>query len=114
MKSKLRIQAIAFRAACGLFAALVFMTPALAQRRERLIDTWKPLHYDVAITLNDQLTEIANARTEIRVEVLAPNLNKIDLDFGEMPIDAVTVSGVPARFERKPDVVGAMLGDTAQ
>lgn len=114
MKSQTRIRAIAFRAVCGLFAALVFTTPALAQRRERLIDTWKPLHYEVAITLNDQLTEIAKARTEISVEVLAPNLTRIDLDFGEMAIDSVSVLGQPAHFERRPEMLNVTLARAAQ
>lgn len=114
MKSKIGIRAIAFRAACGLFAALLFITPAPAQRRERLIDTWKPLHYDVAITLDDQLTEIAKARTEISVEVLAPSLTRIDLDFGEMAIDSVSVSGQPARFERSPEMLNVTLARAAQ
>jgi aminopeptidase N len=114
MKRKIGIPAIAFKAAGGLFAALLFITPALGQRRERLIDTWKPLHYDVAIALDDRLTEIAKARTEISVEVLTSSLTRIDLDFGEMPIDAVTVSGVPARFERKPDVLDVMLANAAK
>jgi aminopeptidase N len=103
-----------FRAACGLFAALVLITPAVAQRRERLIDTWKPLHYDVAITLNDQLTEISKARTEISVEVLAPNLTRIDLDFGEMAVDSVSASGQPARFERSPEMLNVTLARAAQ
>ena len=114
MKTKTGIPTIAFRAACSLFAALVLITPAPAQRRERLVDTWKPLHYDVAITLNDQLTEIANARTEISVEVLTANLTKIDFDFGEMPIDSVSVSGEPARFERSPELLNVLLPHPAQ
>ena len=63
---------------------------------------------------NDQLTEISAARTEITLEVLAANLTKIDLDFGEMPIDAVTVSGSPARFERKPDLLDVFLERAAK
>src|SRR5216684_2268456 len=104
MKSRIMIPAIAFRAACGLFAALVFITPALAQRRERLIDTWKPLHYEVMITLNDQLTEIAKARTEITAQILKDKVSIIDLDFGTLPIDSVAIGGQPARYERKPEV----------
>jgi aminopeptidase N len=114
MKSSTRIRAIAFRAACGLFAALVFSVPALAQRRERVVDTWKPLHYDVAITLNDQLTEIAKARTEVGVEVLAPGLTRIDLDFGEMAVDSVSVSGQPAQFQRSPEMLNVTLARAAQ
>jgi aminopeptidase N len=114
MKCKVRIRPMAFSAACGLFAALVFVTPALAQRGERLIETWKPLHYDVAITFNDQLTEIVGARTEISVEVLTANLNRIDLDFGEMMVDSVLVSGPPARFERSPEMLNVTLAPAAQ
>src|SRR5258707_7362359 len=114
MKSKIGIRAIAFKAARGLFAALLFITAALGQRRERLIDTWKPLHYDVAITLNDQLTEIAKARTEINVEVLAPGLTRIDLDCVEMPVDPVSVSGQLARFERSPEMLNITLARAAQ
>ena len=73
--------------ACCLLAVLVFATPVAAQRQERVVDTWRPLHYDVKLAFNDQLTEIASARTEITLEVLAPTLARIDLDFGDMPID---------------------------
>src|SRR5713226_6213301 len=114
MKSKIRIQLKAFRALCVLFVTLVFNAPALAQRREREVDTWKPLHYDVAITFNDQLTEIANARTEISVEVLTASLTRIDLDFGEMPVDSVSVSGEPARFERGPELLNVTLPHPAK
>src|SRR5258706_2760764 len=80
-----------------------------AQRRERVINSWRPTHYNVALSFNDQLTEISSARTEIALEVLADNLSRIDLDFGEMPIDAVTLDGAPARFERKPDLIEIVL-----
>src|SRR5438128_7753476 len=113
MKCKIRIPISIFRAACGLFVAFVFVTPALAQRRERLIDTWKPLHYDVAITLNDQLTEITKAQTEVTAQILKDNVSIIDLDFGSMPIDAVTIGGQPARYERKPEVLNVFLGRAA-
>jgi len=85
-----------------LFAALVFFAPALGQRRERLIDTWKPLHYDVAITLDNQLTEIAKARTEISGLILKDNVEAIDLDFGSLEIDSVTTADHQAYFEWTP------------
>jgi aminopeptidase N len=98
------------------FLALVFLsaTFAPAQRRERTIETWKPLHYDVAISFNEQLTEISSARTEITLEVLTPSLRKIDLDFGEMPIDSVSVSGSPARFNRTAERLNVMLARAAK
>src|SRR5437879_6082725 len=101
------------RLAATLFLLCLPLSLA-AQRRERVVDSWKPIHYDVALTLNDQLTELSAARTEITLEVLAANLTKIDLDFGELAIDAVTVSGSPARFERQPDLLDVMLERTAK
>src|SRR5882672_215642 len=96
-----------------LLAAILFSLclplSLAAQRRERVINSWRPTHYDVALSFNDQLTEISAARTEIALEVLADNLTRIDLDFGEMPIDAVTLDGAPAKFERKPDLLEIML-----
>jgi aminopeptidase N len=99
-----------------LLLALLFLsaTFAPAQRKERTISTWKPLHYDVSISFNEQLTEIASARTEITMEVLTPTLRKIDLDFGEMPIDSISVSGSPARFERTADQLNVMLAQAAK
>jgi len=93
----------------------LWLTPfADAQRRERTIDAWKPVHYDVSISFNDQISEIAAARTEISLQVLRPNLAKIDLDFGELPIDSVSVSGQPGSFERAPDLLTVILPHAAK
>src|SRR6266536_2533928 len=91
----------------ALFVGLAALS-TFAQRRERLVDSWKPLHYDVDLTFNDQLTQIT-ARTEISVEVLAQNLTKIDLDFGDLPIDSVLVSGTSAKFERNHEMLNVIL-----
>ncbi|PYS75397.1 MAG: hypothetical protein DMF73_00795 [Acidobacteria bacterium] len=95
----------------SLFVCLAALS-AFAQRRERLVDSWKPLHYDVDLTFNDQLTEIA-ARADISVEVLAQSLTKVDLDFGDLPIDSVLVSGTAAKFERTPEMLNVTLARTA-
>ena len=92
-----------------LFLFLCLIPVANAQRRERTVDTWKPVHYDVSISFNDQLSEISSAKTEITLQVLKPSLSRIDLDFGELPIDSVLVSGQPARFERAPDLLNVIL-----
>lgn len=91
--------------------SIVVLSAALApaQRLERVVQTWKPLHYDVAISFNNELTEISSARTEITLKVLASSLTKVDLDFGEMPIDSVSVAGEPTRFERTPDLLNVVL-----
>ena len=107
------------RKACLPLLALVLLWPALqlnapAQRRERAVDTWRPLHYDVAVAFNDQLTELTTARTEITLQVITADLTRIDLDFGDMPVDAVSVSGVPARFERTPELLTVILERAAK
>lgn len=93
--------------------AVVLPFNITAQRRERSVDTWRPLHYDVAVTFNDQLSEIT-ARTEITLQVIQHGLTRIDLDFGDMPVDSVSVSGAPARFERKPDLLNVILDRPAK
>jgi aminopeptidase N len=95
-----------------LFAALLlamFATLVAAQRRERLITDWRPLHYDVSLSFNDELTELSAARTDVTLRVLRPQVRKIDLDFGDLPIDSVTVSGKPARYTRTPDGLDVWL-----
>ena len=87
-------------------ALLLLVTSVPATRRERLIDSWKPLDYKVTLELNDRLTEITSARAEIKILSLKNNLTLIDLDFGELPIDSVTIDNHPAQFERSPDRLG--------
>src|SRR5439155_24320805 len=87
---------------------------ANAQRRQHTLDTWKPVHYDVSISFNDQLSETSSPKTEIGLQVLKPNVTKIDLDFGELPIDSVLVSGQPARFERAPHQLNVILPRAAK
>jgi aminopeptidase N len=91
------------RKTAPLSLLLVFLitTPlAYAARVERLIDAWKPKHYVVNITLNDQLSEIASATARIDVVILKPTA-LIDLDFGELKIETVTVDSRPAAFTHK-------------
>lgn len=87
--------------------------PALSQRRERAVEGWRPLHYDVSLSFNEQLTELATARTEISLEVLAQSLTAIDLDFGEMAVDSVTVAGVAAPFQRTGEKLNVSLPQAA-
>jgi aminopeptidase N len=98
----------------GIAIIVLFAISIPAQRRERIVDTWRPIHFDVALAFTDQMTEISTARTEITVEVLAPSLTKIDLDFGDLPIDSVEVSGEPARYERPTDLLNIALARAAK
>ncbi|HKC63122.1 MAG TPA: M1 family metallopeptidase [Pyrinomonadaceae bacterium] len=86
------------------FALLLFLlatfTFALAERHERVVDSWRPVNYNIALALNDQLTEITSARAEISVQVLKGPLKALDLDFGEMTVDSVTVNQASAHFNQ--------------
>ncbi|HSE19277.1 MAG TPA: M1 family metallopeptidase [Pyrinomonadaceae bacterium] len=86
MRSSLRLCA---------FALILFLPPtALAARVERLIDTWRPTHYFVNITLNDQLSEITSASARIDVSIVKPT-RTIDLDFGDLTVDSATLNSNP-------------------
>ena len=80
-----------------------------AQRRERVVTNWRPLHYDVSLTFNDAMTEIASARNGSDAARAEANVTKIDFDFGEMPITSVTVGGKPARYQRTSNTLDVML-----
>ena len=87
----------------SLFLTLLILsvcTLAIAERRERLIDTWRPVHYNVSLRLDDQLTKLAYARTDVSIEVLKGPLSVIDLDFGQMSVDSVRHMNAPVRFEQ--------------
>ncbi|HEX6189473.1 MAG TPA: M1 family metallopeptidase [Pyrinomonadaceae bacterium] len=99
------------------FAAIVlvcFATLVPAQRRERVVTNWRPLNYDVSLSFNDAMTEIASARTEVTLRVLKPHVTTIDFDFGEMPITSVTVAGKPARYQRTSNTLDVMLPAAAR
>src|SRR5947207_7856951 len=97
-------------------SALLFLVwrPAPAQRQERSVQGWKPLHYDVELNFDDRLSGFTSARTRISVEVLSPTLNTIDLDFADLPIDSVLVLDKPARFERTSDMLNVQLAPAAK
>ena len=89
------------RSASRLLFILLYVVcsslPALALRKERVIDTWKPTHYDVSLTLNASLTEISSARADIQIIALK-ELSLIDLDFGNLTIDSVSLNDAPVPF----------------
>lgn len=99
---RLRLNPLRIRHYIMVLALLVVCVQfADAARRERLIDTWRPLNYNVSLTFNSQLTEITRARAEITVVVLKDRVSAIDFDFGEMPVDSVTIANQAAPYERK-------------
>lgn len=82
---------------------------AMAERRERLVDAWRPIHFDVSLKFDDQLKEIIHAETKINIQVLKGPLHVIDLDFGQMTITSVKVSDAPARFDQLKDKLHIQL-----
>lgn len=77
-----------------------FVTQAVAVRHERLVDSWKPVNYHVSLIFSDRLSELSSAKAEITVLSLKDTLSQIDLDFGEMPVDSVSVNNQAAPYDR--------------
>ena len=86
---------------------------AVAVRRERLVDAWRPVHYDITLRLDDRLTALASARAALDVEVLKGPLAAVALDFGELTVDSVTVGDAPARFEQVAGRLNVFLAQPA-
>ncbi|MEN3328293.1 MAG: aminopeptidase [Acidobacteriota bacterium] len=83
-----------------VLALILLPFSALAARVERLIDTWRPTHYLVNITLNDQLSEIASASARINLMVIKPT-REIHIDFGDLTVDRVTLNGSSSTYIRR-------------
>ena len=112
-RKKHRLLRTAVSAALQLLLLGLFLTSSVtwsfATRHERLVGSWRPLHYSVSLTLNDQLTEITSATAEITVLSLKDSLSQIDLDFGELAVDSVTVNRETVPFERSPGLLNVKL-----
>ncbi|MDQ2977534.1 MAG: M1 family metallopeptidase [Acidobacteriota bacterium] len=100
---------MSYRALIATLLLVVISTSSAAARRERLLDSWRPLHYNISLSLDDQLTTITSAKTEITILSLKDSLSQVDLDFGELAVDSVTVSGEPAPFERSSGQLSVKL-----
>ena len=108
MKALHRLQTVSLRLLSLVIILFCSLTASLGIRRERMIETWRPLHYLVNITLDDRLTEIVDARAEIEVLALK-KVSHIDLDFGELTIDAVGVNANATPFEHKSGILDIRL-----
>ena len=80
-----------------LLAIIILASPVFATRVERRIDSWKPTHYLVNITLDDKLSEITSASARVSVTILKPT-RVIDLDFGEMTVDRIALASQSLKF----------------
>ena len=100
------------RVTTSLLLLLTLSSIAFATRVERLIDSWQPKHYVVSLTLNDQLSEFVTASARIDVLVLK-RTSLIDLDFGELTTNSVTVGSKPATFTHKNGKLEIKLAEPA-
>lgn len=71
-----------------------------ALRRERIVDSWRPLHFAVTIKLDQNMTEIVEARAEIKAVALK-TATLIDLDFGDLTVDSVMVDYQVVKFDHR-------------
>ena len=99
-----------FRHALLLPLLLLVFSTAHAVRVERLIDTWRPEHYVVDITLDDRLSELTSASARINILVLKPT-SLIDLDFGDLTTKSVTLNSKPLSFTHKDGKLKVTLPD---
>lgn len=102
------------RLAAVALLILLAVSAVSAQRRERTVDSWRPVHFDVDLTFGEQMTQIAAARTRITVEVLATTLDKVDFDFGDMVVDSVLLADKPTKFERTSETLNVILPAVAR
>ncbi|HZH89530.1 MAG TPA: M1 family metallopeptidase [Pyrinomonadaceae bacterium] len=96
-----------------LLVALCSAT-VVAERRERLVENWRPLHYDVTLAFDNELAGLTRAETQLDALVLRDDLAVIDLDFGALTIDAVSVGDRPARYERQGERLNVFLARPAR
>ena len=87
---------------------------ASAQRRERVVDSWRPLHFDIDLSFDEQVSQIATARTKVTLEVLAATVDKVDFDFGDMIVDSVLLADKPAKFDRTAETLNVLLPTAAK
>ena len=112
MPSSLRLPLRLCAFARVILSFTLLLSTAVAARVERLIDTWRPTHYLVNITLNDQLSEITSASTRVYLTIVRPT-REIDVDFGDLTVDRVTLNGTSYTFLRKNDKLHIDLPDAA-
>ncbi|PWT89864.1 MAG: hypothetical protein C5B55_10640 [Blastocatellia bacterium] len=91
----------------------VFVSHSLAIRHERLVDAWRPLHYSVELTLDDKLTELVKARTQIEI-VAIKRLSVVDFDFGELTTDSVSLDSSTLSFEHEDNKLVVQLPQSVE
>jgi len=106
-KTRVRLNLL-LRLFCLSITALFSLTAALAIRRERVVDAWRPTNYVVNLRFDDRLTEIVEARAEINI-LAVKKLSLVDLDFGDLTVDSVILNASSAPFEQKNETLAVHL-----
>jgi aminopeptidase N len=106
-------KSILIRTLLIIAAFLLLTSSAFATRTERLLDGWRPTNYRVSLTFNNALTEITSAKAEITIVSLKDSLSNIELDFGDMPIDSVSVDNHVAPYQRGNGLLSIKLESRA-
>ncbi len=109
---KSRFQTIFRAIGISLLGVFLFVS-AQAERRERLIDAWQPVHFDIKLAFDNGLAQINSATTDVTILVLQNDVIKIDFDFGTMPVSGVKVDNAAARFAQHDDKLDVYLTQAA-
>ncbi|MBX7173648.1 MAG: M1 family metallopeptidase [Pyrinomonadaceae bacterium] len=109
---KFRFQSFSRAIQIGLLAVF-FSVFVLAQRQERLIDSWQPTHFDVNLVFDYSLSQINSATTEVTLLVRKNEVTKIDFDFGTMPVSNVRVNNETAKFAQHDEKLDVYLTQPA-
>lgn len=102
------------RSASVILLLIFFCGAANVERIERLIESWQPTHFDVALTFDNELSQITAARADVSILVLKNDVTSIDFDFGSMPVSAVQVNNETARFVQREGKLDVYLAAPAQ
>lgn len=110
MKQAFNIRLQYFSRAIQIVLLAVFLSVfAQAQRQERLIDSWQPLHFDINLVFDYSLSQLTSVTTDVTVLVRQNEVTKIDFDFGTMPVSNVKVNNEPAKFAQHDEKLDVFL-----
>ena len=98
----------------GAVVGLVLFSSTFAQRKERLIESWYPTHFNVAVIFDRSVSQLAAAVTAIDVTSRKDGLAMVDLDFGTLPVSDVTVDGRPVKFTQHDEKLDVYLAAPAR
>ncbi len=85
----------------------------LAERRERRIEAWQPVHFNIKLAFDHNLSRINSATANVTVLIRQPDVTKIDFDFGRLPVSAVKVDDIAARFAQTGEKLDVYLPKSA-